>query len=402
MDGRKKNIKFTDRAIKTLKPECERYEIAKDGGGGLRIRVSPKGRKTFVFRFKFQGRGRVMVLGTYPEVTIADVGVKHAEARSLIKKGIDPAEQALAAKKAEIEAETVEELVDYYIKEHAKKNKKSWATDERILKKDLLPAIGRRKVKDVTRRELKVLFSKVAGRAPVQANRLHAVTRKMFNFAIDEELLDANPCNRIKAPSGKEKAVERKLEAEEIRLLWRRLYRFNVSPLIKLAIKFQLVTGQRSGELAGMRWRDISEDWWTIPETKNDLSHRVPLTLLARRIIEHAQRFSSEDRVFPLSDNTVNQAISRNIDMVGIERFTPHDLRRTTATRMASAGVQRLVLAKILNHKDKGVTAIYDQHSYDHEKRQAMELWSRELMSILGYPETGNVVELRRVENVSY
>ncbi|MEO1932596.1 MAG: tyrosine-type recombinase/integrase [Pseudohongiella sp.] len=393
-------MKFTDRSIKALKSKDKRYEVPKDSGNGLGLRITPNGQKSFIFRYKFQNRQRGMLLGSYPETTLSEVGLKHAQARSLIKQGIDPSEKALLKKTSELEAETVDQLVDIYIKGYAKKYKKSWQTDERILKKDIVPTIGKRKVKDVTRKQLKLLFDAVADRAPVQANRLHAVTRRMFNYAIEEELIDANPCYLIKSPGGKEKPVERKLEEAEIRLLWRRLHKLKVSPLVKLAIKFLLVSAQRPGEVLGMRWGDISGDWWTMPETKNNLSHRVPITPLAMKLLEHAQRYSMDDRVFPFSDTAVNQAIKRNIKKLGIDKFTPHDLRRTAGTRMASAGVSRLVLAKLLNHKDKGVTSIYDRHSYDPEKRQALEAWSKQIMVMLGYGKKNNVIDLKVGKNV--
>ena len=76
-----------------------------------------------------------------------------------------------------------------------------------------------------------------------------------------------------------------------------------------------------------------------------------------------------------------------------IDNFTPHDLRRTAASCMTSGGISRLVVGKVLNHAERGVTAVYDRHSYDPEKRQALEAGDRKLTSILT-GETANVVEL--------
>jgi len=67
-----------------------------------------------------------------------------------------------------------------------------------------------------------------------------------------------------------------------------------------------------------------------------------------------------------------NFAIARSKKILKIDHFTPHDLRRTAASKMASEGVSRLVVSKILNHKDQGVTAVYDRHSYDLEKSRRL------------------------------
>lgn len=382
-------MKFTDRAIKALKPENKNYELSKDNGSGLGIRVTSKGKKVFIYRYRFGKRQRGMMLGSYPEISLQEANLMHAEAHSKLKQGIDPAEEKISSKKTEINAETVSQLAELYIA-HAKKNKKSWAVDESNLTKKVLPVIGHRKIKDVTRREIRFLLQKIADKTPVMANRIHSLIRRMFNFAIEEEFIEHNPCHLIKPPGGKEKSVDRVLSHTEIRNLWRGLSSLKISPITKLFIKFQLVTAQRSGEVAQMQWKDIQGNWWIIPETKNGLSHRVPLSPLAVRLLEHTKRYTSESRIFPISDTTANRAIARNRKALGVEHFTPHDLRRTAASMMASEDVSRLVIAKILNHKDSGITAVYDRHSYDKEKREALEQWSSRLLKII---RTENVNE---------
>jgi integrase len=77
------------------------------------------------------------------------------------------------------------------------------------------------------------------------------------------------------------------------------------------------------------------------------------------------------------------QAMRKALEKSEVERVTPHDLRRTAATYISEAGFNRLVIDKLLNHKDQTVGGIYDRHSYDKEKRLALEAWERELESIL-------------------
>jgi integrase len=84
-----------------------------------------------------------------------------------------------------------------------------------------------------------------------------------------------------------------------------------------------------------------------------------------------------------------------NRDIFGLEHFTPHDLRRTAASMMTGMGISRLVVSKILNHVESGITAVYDRHSYDQEKRQALDAWGRKVSSIISGEKDDKVIELR-------
>ena len=144
-----------------------------------------------------------------------------------------------------------------------------------------------------------------------------------------------------------------------------------------------------------MEWNDLDLDtaWWTIPaeKSKNRLAHRVPLTPLALRIISQMQSLTggakTNQYVFPSPKGdgpieNVQKAIQRIKESTGIN-FVGHDLRRTAASMMTGMGVPRLVVGKILNHVEPGVTKVYDRHSYDKEKREALESWSKRLMVLV-------------------
>jgi integrase len=88
---------------------------------------------------------------------------------------------------------------------------------------------------------------------------------------------------------------------------------------------------------------------------------------------------SPKDRTKHIGVCSLSHAVRNNIDVLGVEPFTPHDLRRTAASQMAGMGISRLVVARILNHAESGVTAIYDRHSYDREKREALDAWAERM-----------------------
>ncbi len=140
--------------------------------------------------------------------------------------------------------------------------------------------------------------------------------------------------------------------------------------------------------------------WWTIPAegSKNGLAHRVPLAPQAVRILK-AWRANAGDSpwVFPSSRKNrpyiahAQKAIERIVEASGVD-FRGHDLRRTAASLMVGAGVPRLVISKILNRVETGVTAVYDRHSYDLEKRAALDFWGKRLEQIVSGKRTGSVL----------
>jgi len=192
-------------------------------------------------------------------------------------------------------------------------------------------------------------------------------------------------------PPGLEQQRDRVLSGDEIRLVWKALD--GESPLIATLFRIRLLTAQRGGEVHGAAWSefDLASHWWTIPaeRSKNALAHRVPLSPQAVRILKAWRETGDESEwVFPSSRKTgphiahAQKAIERIVQASGV-KFRGHDLRRTAASLMVGAGVPRLVVSKILNHVETGVTAVYDRHSYDLEKRAALDFWGKRLDQII-------------------
>jgi integrase len=298
----------------------------------------------------------------------------------------------------------VQELVDEYIDKWAKIQKKSWKEDERVLNKEVIPGWGKKKAKAVTRRDVIKLLDKIVARgAPISANNTFCIIRRMFRFGIERDLLETTPCYGIRKPA-KSHQRDRVLSEKEIKLLWENINSIEATPAIKLAVKLQLVTAQRRGEIAQAEWKhiDTEEGWWTIPSanSKNTLSHRVPLSSLAIDILKELYELGDDSDYLlpspigdkPIDPKAITRAIGRNRELLIIDHFTPHDLRRTAASHMTSIGISRLVVSKILNHAESGVTAVYDRHSYDKEKMQALDLWERKLTAIID--DKNNVINL--------
>jgi integrase len=387
-------MRLTDAKIRGLKAKGRPYVEGEDGGMG--IRIYPSGKRSFVYMYRFHDTSRLLTIGPYPLITLHSARLAAAKAKETILKGIDPAKLLKNAKDSHRDAETVKALAAEFIEKWSKPRKRTWKEDERILKKDLIPAFGRRKAKDIKRRDIVLLLDEIVGRgAPIQANRALAVIRKMFNFAVTRSILDTSPCAAIPAPA-MEKCRERVLADDEIKAFWFELEQTKMHVRIKLALKLMLVTAQRKQEVSNAQWSefDLSSSWWTIPSerSKNGHPHRVPITPMAKKLLIEIQKagngsqqlFPSPRTNKPITGQSIDHALRKNADGFSIPPFTPHDLRRTASSKMVESGVSGIDVSKVLNHTD-GTTRgrHYDLYSYDNEKKSALLKWNRKLKSLL-------------------
>lgn len=390
--------------VEKIKSREKRFEVLdKDG---LYLRVTPTRHKSWVFRYRFGGIPRRMTLGSYPAVSLATAREKRGEAASKVARGSDPGAEAVEEKAKSSAELTFKDLLDEYWKVELSKTV-SCDERKRLVDKDAIPSWGKRKVSSITRREAVLLLDGVRERAPVTANRLQGILVRMFNFASDRAIVDVSPLAGMRRK--KENPRSRVLADAEIKTLWECLSpdREDIGTyrLIKLALKAILLTGQRPGEVAGMTWEQLDDAWWVIPADlrKNNEANHIPILPMLADIIEEAKIYSSgslyvfrspHDKESHITVGALAMAIRRHKGEIGIpERFTPHDLRRTLRTRLAELGVSDAVAEKVLGHKLQGVLGVYNRHSYDAEKRQALSLWEKRLREILEPSEpTTNVI----------
>jgi len=394
---------LTDRRIATLRPNSTaRLEVPDQKVPGLALRVTPSGAKTWTLRYRVEGgrKGRLrrLTLGSYPAVSL--VKARKAAAHALGQIATTHADPATLKRAARL-GETVADLAKEYLARHAKRHKRSWREDDRILNTTILPAWRTRKVKELTRRDVRELVETVLDRgAPIMANRTLALVRTMLNFALARDWIDANPAARIPKP-GAEKSRERVLSDEEIRLVWQACA--DESPVLGALMRLRLVTAQRGGELARLRWTDREGDWLTLPATatKNKRAHRVFLVPAAQAVLDGLPRAEDAEYIFPsvsgarpvsdlkkagrrIAARVLTQLQKADPDVKAFD-FRGHDLRRTAATKMADAGIAQADIAKVLNHAEGGprATSVYNRYAYDREKRIALETWARVLAGIL-------------------
>lgn len=387
-------------AVKTTEVQKDYIDASSPKGVSLILRVSRSGSKVWYARYRPVGLDvqRRFKLGTYPPMTLKEARAKASAIHAGLLHASDPAGDRERAKSAI----TFEDLAKEYMVRHGAK-KRSASEDQRILDKDLLPAWKDKKAHDIRKRDVIALLDAIVARnAPIAANRTLALARKLFNFGLERDLIDMNPCFKVKAPSA-ENQRDRVLSEEEIVKVWHACGRVKGGPT-GIMLRLRLLTAQRGGEVERMRWADLDlkARIWTIPAevAKNGMSHRVPLSEPVLAILEAINESRKRPKrkgvakqespyVFPHRLDAL-RPITEIKTAVGVVReesgvsFVPHDLRRTAASWMASMGTPRLVISKILNHTDASITAVYDRHGYDTEKRQALDAWAMRLMEIVG------------------
>jgi integrase len=350
--------------------------------------------------YRHRGRLRRLTLGSADSLGVADARKRARDAVRDAQDGGDPAAEKQKARKAE----TIADLATDYIDRYAKKRKRSWKADDRILRTEILPRWRHRAIADITRRDVRILVDAIAERgAPIMANRTTALLSKVFKFALDDELIEASPAVRIPRPAA-EQQRDRVLSDDEVRALWQSFDA--LEPEMAAFYKLRLLTAQRGGEVGSMRWQDVdlAGGWWTIPSTrsKNKRPHRVPLSPTALEMLQALRAQADEklrarraapsrkknakpiaDPVYVLEGARGKRQQSEAAATFAVPDFRAHDLRRTAASNMASGGIQRLTISKILNHVERNITAVYDRHSFDAEKAAALSWWDVKLCAIL-------------------
>ncbi|MDI4655364.1 tyrosine-type recombinase/integrase [Xanthobacter autotrophicus] len=371
--------KLTPKLLDSLQAATtKRYEVRDDVVVGLMIRVSATGAKVWYLATTVKDRARRIKLGTYPILSLADARDKAREVLRQIQLGTFDEEPAVRL--------TLGKVIPQFIELYAKPRNRSWKSTQRVL--DKFAALHSTPIDGIKRADVvNVLDGLTTSGLGTGANRALAAIKKLFAWCLDRGSIEVNPVAALKAPA-KEVARDRVLTDDEIVACWRAAEGegFPFEPFAKMVI----LTGQRRGEVAGMRWSelDLDKGTWTLPakRTKNATQHVVPLAPLALSILSALPRFAGSDFVFTTTGRTAISGFgrlkARLEKAAGADDWRMHDIRRTVATNMAMMGVQPHVIEAVLNHKSgivSGVAAVYNRHAYRDEKLAALAKWETHL-----------------------
>jgi integrase len=371
----------------------------------LALRIQPSGSRSWVVVYSRHGRPRWLTLGSADTIGLEDARKKAREALVKVDNGEDPA----AVKAAERSADTFAELAAAYVEEYAKKKNKSWKQAEKLIAAYVLPRWRNLKITSITNADVEAIMSKLADRESL-SNQVLAAISAVFTWAKDKRqpmtlrlpATFAHPARGIERHELKSR--ERVLNDSEVARFWDAFG--ELDPVTGAALKMVLLTGQRPGEVAHMRREHLRDGWWELPGapvpslgwpgTKNKVSHRVWMAGPARTLIdgEDSTGFVFGRRKYPV--HGLDAAMRSICTKLGVERATPHDLRRTFSTKVAALGFGREALNRVTNHKEGGIASVYDRHGYADENKRIMETVAAKLIALAeGRPDT-NVVAFAR------
>jgi integrase len=268
---------------------------------------------------------------------------------------------------------SIENLAEEFMRLHIRGAQKRMRPEyvKRVLDVDVLPIWKGRDARTIKPREVVELLDGIVQRGSrVMANRVAGVLSQMFRFGVHRDLVEASPVQLLYRPGGRERPKDRTLSDAEIKALLANLDEVLRSPRMASALRILLLTGQRRGELALARWRDIDFEakTWIIPaaHSKTGIAHLLPLSAAAAQEFERLKRLAdggshvmpTENGDAPSDPKLITRVVARNPKSLaehGVRAFTPHDLRRTCRTGLAKVGVADAVAERILNHALPGM-----------------------------------------------
>jgi integrase len=391
-----RKTKLTELTVRSLKPAAAAYVVWDDRQHGLAIRVQPTGSKSWYVVYSLRNRVRWYHLGNANAIGLADARKLAAEVMLDVIRGKDPA----AERKAERGAGTFAELAERYLEQHAKKHNKSWQQPDRLVRRYLLPKWGKLQAATIVRADVKAIMAKIA--APILANQVLAAGSSIFSWAVKQEFLAANPCRGV--DRNETRSRERILADSEVPLLWTAFD--DAGLVVSCALKTLLLTGQRPGEVTHMRREHLKDGWWEMPGapvpelawpgTKNGASHRVWLPAPVREILAELDDGATTGFVFAGANKRLDGAMRAVCSQLGVERATPHDLRRTHGSTITALGFGRDAMNRVQNHIEGGIATVYDRHAYAEENRRVMEAVAGKIVALATGETDAKVVPIRR------
>jgi integrase len=373
--------KITKRSVDALKAAADGAETVLWDSElkGFGCRVQRGGAKAYVLHYRAGGgRGaplRKLTIGRHGSPWTPETARKEAKTLlGMIEEGADPA----ADKMARREAPTIAELAERFLAEHAEAKRKGSTAAEyrRLLDKIILPALGKRKVADVTRADITKLHH--ANRAaPYQANRVLAVLSKMFNLAERWGLRPdgSNPCRHVEKFA--ERKRERMLSPAELAQLGEALASYDGSPYAVAAVKLLVFTGARLGEVLRLKWEwiDFERGEARLPDSKTG-AKTLHLPPPARAVLAELPRLDGNPHVIA---GAKEGAALVNLEKpwrairkaAGLDDVRLHDLRHAFASVAASSGMGLPIIGKMLGHTQAATTARYAHLASDPVKAAA-------------------------------
>lgn len=349
---------LTKQQIDAIKPKEKLFKVS--DGDMLYIFTSPTGKKSWKVLYTFEGKKGTVTLGEYPILSIKEARFKRDEIKQMLFKGITPSQKLREEEKNKHKGITLEELMLQYMDKEAPKRKgakqeiaciKSFIREFQLMVKKPLVDICQLDMIEFRNERLKVV-------KPSTVKRDLGLLGSIFKYARQElRLISGSPLTDISKPSESEHR-DRRISQDEIdRILQAFRYQPTFQPVNKKqqtawALLFALETAMRASEITGMKWENIAEKYVLLPDTKNGLSRKVPLSNQAKELLGLMRGLHPENVLTLTNANTLSQYFWQvTTEQLKIEDLTFHDSRHEAITRLAQVlPIQDLV--KVTGHKE--------------------------------------------------
>jgi integrase len=373
------------------------------------LRVSPSGARTFGVAYNTPtGQRRRYTIGNAARTSLADARDVARSVLADVIKGQDPQQQKVAERrKRRAGVLTFTDLARRFMRENearlADTTRYNWTN---IIESEIARgSLGAMRPDEITRQHVREVVRRVAQDRPYWANRTFEVIRRVFTWAVSEDLVIATPCLGLRKPT-QEQPRDRVLSSDEIRAVWAAL---EPGGVIGEAVRLVFYTAARRREVLDARWTEVDmvERLWRLPatRTKNRQPHVVPLSTGALAVLTRLHAGSGDSEwVFPSpapgSEERPLQAVAKHMQRV-VQRsgvmFRLHDVRRTVRTRLAEMGVPENVAEAVLGHTLPRLVRTYNRHEPVPEMRAALEAWSARLDTVVnGTTRLAEVVAFAR------
>ncbi len=403
---------LTDKAVRNLRPQARPYKIT--DGHGMYLLVSPKGAKYWRLKFRHGGKEKLLALGVFPEIGLAEARRRRAKARALLYEGDDPCAVRQAKKRMALllsgnSFETV-------AREWYENQRDGWSDSHAgqvlvRLQRELFPRLGARPIAEIDAPELLYVLRGIEKRGALElTSKVRIVAGQIFRYAIATGRAKYDPSRDLKgALKVREERHYARLAEADLPEFLAKLDAYDGNTMTRLALKLLVLTFVRTGELRAAKWTEFDFDKreWRIPaeRMKTRAEHLVPLSTQALEALDQLQQITPRrEHVFPnehhprncMSENTILFALYR---MGYRGRATGHGFRATASTILNEQGWDADVIERQLAHKEANkVRAAYHHAEYLAERRKMMQAWADYLD---GLAAGANVTPIRKVAHAA-
>jgi integrase len=378
-----------------MKPREKLYKVA--DRDGLYVAVSPAGGISFRYNYSINGRQETVTFGQYGVggITLAEARERLHEAKKRIAAGVSPAREKARERERDRVAKSFDDWAQAWLRGH------EMAESTRDMRRstyerELQRPFGSKRLEEIGHEDLRLLTGRIVERgAPATAVHAREIVMMVFRWAIERGQKVENPADQVRpATIARFAPRERALSPDEIGVMYEYLEKVASGPQFKAAARLLLLTLVRKGELTDAKWSELSFTGalWTIPKErmKRRRDHLVPLSDQAMEIFVALKTFaggseyvlpSRYDSEAPMSAATLNRTLELVYTLAQregrtLEKFGPHDLRRTGSTLLHEAGYNTDWIEKQLAHEQQGVRAVYNKAEYLEQRRAMLQDWA--------------------------